>query len=137
MEMPSQFIKTPVVFVANDQLDDPYVYRQAFGIANPRAVLFFFMHGPELIDALRGEVYPTPSLLIMDWNMETHEGYTTLALLAQTQAWQTIPVVILSAPDHPVDEGRCEQYGYELVLPKQTDFNALVQQLNGLLLALL
>ena len=34
----------PVVFNADGQIEDFYVYRQAFGEACPTAVLYFFMH---------------------------------------------------------------------------------------------
>ncbi|MBC3787498.1 response regulator [Spirosoma utsteinense] len=137
METARQLIRTPIIFIANDQLDDPYIYRQAFGKANPRAVLYFFLNRADLIDALQGEVYPRPSLLLMDWHMVAREGYAALAALGRNPAWQTIPVVILSAPDRPVDEDQCRQTGYELVLPRQTGFDSLVGQLNGLMLALL
>lgn len=126
-----------VVFIASDQVDDHYLYRQAFGNVSPTCVLYFFMHKAELIHALQGEVYPKPSLLIMDWNMVNCDGYGTLVMLAQTPAWQTIPVVILDATDRPVNEARCQEIGYDLVLPKETGYDKVVQQLSGLLPALL
>lgn len=127
----------PIVFIASDQVDDHYVYRQAFGTASPTAVLYFFMHKAELVHALQGEVYPKPSLLIMDWNMVDCDGYATLVVLAQTPAWQTIPVIILEATDRPVDEARCQEIGYDLVLPKEKGYDRLVEQLSGLLKALI
>ena len=127
----------PVIFIASDQVDDQYLYRQAFGEVSPTAVLYFFIHKNELVHALQGEVYPKPSLLIMDWNMVYCDGYETLAVLAQTPAWKIIPVVILAATDRLVDEARCQGIGYELVLPKETRYDKVVQQLNGLLQALL
>ncbi len=126
-----------VVFIASDQVDDHYLYRQAFGEVSPTAVLYFFMHGTELVHALQGEVYPKPSLLLMDWNMVNCDGYETLVVLAKSPAWQTIPVVILTTADRPVDEARCQEAGYELVLPKETRYDRVVKQLNGLLQALL
>ncbi|MDB5243330.1 MAG: response regulator receiver protein [Spirosoma sp.] len=126
-----------VVFIASDHVDDQYLYRQAFGEVGPTCVLYFFMHKAELIHALQGEVYPEPSLLLMDWNMDNCDGYALLILLAQAPAWQTIPVVILDTPDRPVNEARCQEIGYDLVLPKETGYDKVVQQLSGLLHALL
>ncbi len=131
-----RFTAETVVFIADDQPEDYYVYRQAFGEACPTAVLYFFMHKADLLDALRGPVYPRPALLIMDWNMAGRKGYAALAVLARTPAWQTIPVVIMTARDCPVDEVKCQQLGYELVLPKETRYENLVEQLAGLMQAL-
>jgi CheY-like chemotaxis protein len=126
----------PVIFIADDQVEDYYLYRQAFSEACPTAVLYFFMHKGELLEALRGDIYPNPSLLIMDWHMALRKGYAALSVLAVTPAWQTIPVVIMETGDRPVDEAKCQQMGYELVLPKETRYEKLVEQLTGLMQAL-
>ena len=131
-----QLTSIPVVFIACDQPDDQYQYRQAFGEACSTAVLYFFGHKGELLAALRQQVYPRPSLLIMDWNMTLHEGYAALASLRQTPAWHTIPVVIMTTADRPVDDVKCQQIGYELVIPKEIQYEKLVVQLGGLLQAL-
>jgi CheY-like chemotaxis protein len=136
MKTRNELIGIPVVYIANDQPDDQYLYRQVFSEACPMAVLYFFMHKGELLEALRSEVYPRPSLLIMDWNMPLRNGYAALSVLAQTSAWQTIPVVIMATKNQPVDEARCQQIGYELVLPKETQYEKLVNQLAGLMQAL-
>lgn len=72
----------------------------------------------------------------MDWHMALRKGYAALNVLAQTPAWQTIPVVIMSTKQRPVDEAKCQQLGYELVLPKETQYDKLVKQLSGLMHAL-
>lgn len=127
----------PIIFMAVDQSEDQYRYRQAFGGVDPQAILYFFMHPAELIAALRSYGYPRPSLLIMDWNMARLGAYDLLATLARTTAWQTIPVVIMSRADRPADEDRCQQIGYGLVLPGETQPDKLVAQLTRLLSALL
>ncbi|QJW89500.1 response regulator [Spirosoma taeanense] len=135
METPKRYVGTPVVFIADDQPDDQYLYRQAFSEACPTAVLYFFVDKAELLAALRGDVYPRPSLLIMDWNMISCKGYAALAELAQTPDWRTISVAILASSDRPVDEDRCQQFGCELILPKETQHEKLVGQLAGLIQA--
>ncbi|CAN5263166.1 hypothetical protein BH09BAC4_BH09BAC4_50580 [soil metagenome] len=126
----------PVVFIADDQPDDQYLYRQAFGEACSSAVLYFFGHKSELLKALEHQVYPRPSLLIMDWDMTLRQGYAVLTSLSQTPAWQTIPVVIMTTPDRPVDDGKCQQIGYDLVIAKEIPYEKRVAQLAGLLQAL-
>ena len=137
METRKRYSTTPVIYIASDQGDDQYLYRQAFGKANPIAILYFFADKKDLISALQGEVYPKPSLLLMDWNMVTCEGYETLDVLAKNPVWQTIPVIILAGAQKPVDEARCQAMGYELVLPKEARYDRLVDQLRGLMLAFL
>ena len=137
MKTQPQAANSPVIFIADDdQLDDQYLYRQAFGEACPTAVLYFFTHKAQLLDALRGDVYPAPSLLIMDWHMALRKGYAALTVLAQAPAWQAIPVVIMATKHKPVDEAKCQQLGYDLVLPKETQYDKLVRQLAGLMHAL-
>ncbi len=137
MKATDQVVETPIIFIAVDQADDHYRFRQAFGEAEPGAVLYFFMQSSELIGALRGTVYPRPSLLIMDWDMDRSGGYDTLLVMAQIPAWQTIPVVVMTASGKPVDEVRCRHIGYGLVIPAETEHEKLVRQLTGLLYALL
>ena len=137
MEPANRVVEPQVIFLAVDESDDHYRYRQAFGEADPSAVLYFFINSAELISALRGYVYPKPALLLMDCDMDSFKGYDTLSALARTTAWQTIPVVIMSTLNHPVDEARCQQIGYGLVLSGETGHDKLVAQLTGLMAALL
>ena len=132
-----RFISEQVIFIADDQPEDYYLYRQAFSEACPTAVLYFFMHKAELLSALHSDIYPKPALLLMDWNMALRKGYMLLAKLAQTPAWQAIPVVIMAGPDRPVDEAKCQQIGYEIVLPREVRYEKLVEQLAGLMHALI
>ncbi|MCK8495175.1 response regulator [Spirosoma sp. RP8] len=128
-------VEALVIFIANDRPDDQYLYRQAFGQACPSAVLYFFTHKAELLEALSSQVYPVPSLLIMDWDMDRYQGYTTLALVAATPICYTIPVIILAKPDQPIDEDSCEKLGYEIVITKEIMYSRLVGQLQGLVRA--
>ncbi|ARK13388.1 response regulator [Fibrivirga algicola] len=137
MNHATQTVDSPTIFIAVDQLSDHHRYRQAFTEAEPTATLYFFMHSTELIAALRSYVYPKPSLLIMDWDMDAHKGYNTLATLAQTTVWQTIPVVIMSKPGRPVDVATCRQIGYGLVLPTERQATKLADKLSGIMYALL
>ncbi|WP_375446823.1 response regulator [uncultured Fibrella sp.] len=137
MDAAKRTVDAPVIFIIVDQPDAHYRYRQAFSEAAPTAVLYFFAHGSELITALRGYVYPRPSLLLIDGPMDGLNGYETLATLARTAAWQTIPVVIMTRQNQQIDEARCQQIGYGLVLPGETQPSRLAAQLTGLIHALL
>jgi CheY-like chemotaxis protein len=124
-----------VIFIATDSDEEFYQYRQAFMEACPSAVLYFFTRKGELLDALKSDVYPNPVLLIMAWNMALRKGYVALSVLAQTPAWQTLPVVIMTDPRKPVDEARCIELGYEIVLPKEQHYATFIKQLKGLVRA--
>ncbi|GAB3792306.1 hypothetical protein GCM10028819_02270 [Spirosoma humi] len=93
MKTQSQRVNCPIISIADD---DQYLYRQAFGEACLTAVIYFFTQKSQLLDALHGDVYPDPSLLIMDWPMALRKGYAALTVLAHTPAWQAIPVVIIT-----------------------------------------
>lgn len=137
MDAAKRTVDAPVIFITVDQSEAHYRYRQAFSEADPTAILYFFSHGSELITALRGYVYPRPSILLIDGPMDSLNGYETLEVLARTTAWQTIPVVIMTRKNQPVDEARCQQIGYGLVLPGETQPGSLAAQLTGLMHALL
>ncbi|MGV3560594.1 response regulator [Larkinella arboricola] len=127
----------PVVFLATDQENDYYLYRQALYEACPMAVLYFFGRKDELVQGLQNTVFPLPSLLILDWKMADRQGYALLNQLRQTPAWQAIPVVIMDSDPPSVDLQKCREAGYEIVLPPEKTYENLVERLRGLAHALI
>ncbi|MCX6219119.1 response regulator [Spirosoma sp.] len=124
-----------VIFIATDSDDEFYFYRQAFADVCPVAILYFFTRKGDLLDALKQDIYPKPVLIVMDWNMAARKGYVVLSWLAQSPVWQTIPVVIMTDAHKPVDEVKCAELGYELVLPKEPSYAKQLKQLRGLVQA--
>ncbi|SOD89944.1 response regulator [Spirosoma fluviale] len=124
-----------VIFIVTDSDDEFYFYRQAFAEVCPVAILYFFTRKGDLLDALKAGIYPKPVLILMDWNMAARKGYVALSWLAQSPVWQTVPVVIMTSALKPVDEAKCTQLDYELVLPKETTYAKQLQQLRGLVRA--
>ncbi|MFD1140647.1 response regulator [Larkinella insperata] len=127
----------PVIFLATDQESDHFLYRQALYEACPTAVLYFFGRKGEMLQALRGSVFPLPSLLILDWKMAERNGYPLLNRLNQTPAWQHIPVVIIDSDPPSVDQQKCKEAGYEMVLPAEKVYENVVERLRGLAHALI
>lgn len=133
--MPTYPEQELVIFVATDDEDEFYFYRQAFAEVCPLAILYFFTRKAELLNALKGKVYPKPVLILMDWNMASRKGYVALAWLAQSPVWQTVPVVIMTDELRSIDEAKCARLGYELVLPREKTYAKQLRQLRGLVQA--
>ncbi|WP_128543369.1 response regulator [Larkinella soli] len=125
-----------VIYVASDEPNDSFTYRQAFQEAWPTAVLYFFAEKGELLPALEGPVYPDPSLILLDWDMAARKGYQLLQILSRSPAWQHIPVIIIDREKPSVDEKQCLEAGYGLVLPAEKHFDKLVERLRGIVKAL-
>ena len=78
---------------------------------------------------------PPPALALVDVMLPYVDGFSVVAAMREDPRWKEVPVVMLSARQHPDDLARARQLGVREYLQKP--FNArkllaLVQELLGL-----
>jgi len=98
------------ILVCEDTPDDCEIFSDSLKrgrIANP---VFFVENGEEALAYLRGEgdfseraKHPLPGLIFMDINMPKLNGLEVLAAIRESEALQTIPVVMLTVSDSDED----------------------------------
>jgi len=121
-----------VVLVAEDDLDDVFLLRRAFGKAQLKADLHFVNDGQEAIDYLAGKgpfndrvSHPWPSLVIIDLLLPRLSGFEVLAWLSKRQDL-SLPVVVLSGTAAPTDFQRAYGLGADYCVSKPVEFGELV-----------
>jgi CheY-like chemotaxis protein len=72
-------------------------------------------------------LYPRPSLIVLDLNLPGTDGREVLAELKQDKHLKTIPVVIFTTSSNPKDVEGCYQYGVNGYLIKPMDTQRLRQ----------
>jgi CheY-like chemotaxis protein len=121
------------VLLVEDDLNDIFLVKRAFKMAQIPTPLQVVTDGQEAILYLRGdgkyatrETYPLPKLIVMDIRMPRKTGFEVLEWVkSSTQPLRRIPVVIVSSSDNPEDINRAYELGANAYMVKPVDFHAV------------
>ncbi len=121
------------VLLVEDDLNDIFLVKRAFKMAQIRNPLQVVTDGQEAINYLRGdgkyadrENYPLPKLVVMDIKMPRKSGFEVLEWIKNNGApLRRIPVVIVSSSDNPKDINRAYELGANAYMIKPVDFRAV------------
>jgi CheY-like chemotaxis protein len=127
------------VLAVEDEETDRYILRWAFKKADLPHQLVTLSHGGECLDYLSGappyenrEVFPLPSLLILDLKMPHVDGFEVLAWLADRPELGHLPAVVLSSSSDDSDVRRARQLGARDYFVKPLMMDDLVKILRDL-----
>jgi CheY-like chemotaxis protein len=118
------------VLLVEDDLNDIFLVKRAFKLAQIRDPLHVVTDGQEAINYLRGEgkyadrkAHPLPKLIVMDIKMPRKSGFEVLEWVKGNGVpIRRIPVVIVSASDYPADINRAYELGVNAYMIKPMDF---------------
>jgi len=118
------------VLLVEDDLNDIFLVKRAFKIAQPQNVLQVVTDGQEAIHYLKGEgkytdrlAYPLPKLIVMDIKMPRRTGFEVLEWVKSNgPPLRRIPIVIVSSSDNPTDINRAYELGANAYMVKPVDF---------------
>lgn len=121
------------VLLVEDDLNDIFLVKRAFKMAQIRNPLQVVTDGQEAIHYLRGEgkyadraTYPLPKLIVMDIKMPRRSGFEVLeAVKGDGKPLRRIPIVIVSSSDNPADINRAYELGANAYMVKPVDFRAV------------
>ena len=120
------------VLLVEDDLNDIFLVKRAFKMAQIRNPLQVVTDGQEAINYLRGsgkysdrEHYPLPKLVVMDIKMPRKSGFEVLEWIKSDSILRRIPVVIVSSSDNPADINRAYELGANAYMVKPVDFRAV------------
>ncbi|HEX8562679.1 MAG TPA: response regulator [Flavobacterium sp.] len=90
--------ETPVIFYADDDQDDIFVFTEA--AEDIDAHVEVFLMGESMLDAMYNPP-PQPTIVFVDLNMPEKSGYELIREIKSSPFFKDIPVVVLStANDH-------------------------------------
>jgi CheY-like chemotaxis protein len=118
------------VLLVEDDLNDIFLVKRAFKMAQIQNPLQVVTDGEEAIHYLQGEgryadreAYPLPRLIVMDIKMPGRTGFEVLEWAKQDRLLRRIPIIIVSASDNPADINRSYDSGANAYMVKPVDFH--------------
>ncbi|MBD0276650.1 MAG: response regulator [Flavisolibacter sp.] len=101
-----------IVVYADDDTDDQAFVREAFSRYTNNVELMLFRDGREVLSYLHdiGNNDPAPCLVILDINMPGINGKEVLVRLRQMEKFHSVPVVLFSTSNQPLDKQFAARY---------------------------
>ncbi|MGV3559864.1 response regulator [Larkinella arboricola] len=134
MEQPLQMKASyyECVFLVDDDEDDQFLLQQVFQQYSPDCKIRLLSNGVELLDALE-TTRSLPALVMLDLNMPYMSGFEALEAIRKDTRYNSLPIVILTTSDQPVDQQRAIQLGANDFITKPTllaDYSQVVLKLR-------
>jgi CheY-like chemotaxis protein len=124
-------METPqfTVLLVEDDLNDIFLVKRAFKMAQVRNPLQIVTDGLEAMSYLKGgdkfadrQVYPLPKLIVMDIKMPRKTGFEVLEWAKRDPLLRRIPIVIVSSSESPADINRAYELGANAYMVKPVDY---------------
>jgi CheY-like chemotaxis protein len=126
-------VKPNVIVMAEDDVDDQLLVKEALSEAQWDADLRFVENGEELLDYLfhrgkynGGSASPRPGLILLDLNMPRKDGRSVLKEIKNNEDLRRIPVVVLTTSKADTDIESIYQLGANSFISKPVQFEGLV-----------
>ena len=117
------------IIIADDDLDDQYIIKDAIEKLNVNHEFTSVYNGLELIHLLKGTGKTgekiLPDLIIMDLNMPLLDGMGALSQIKSSEELQHIPVYILSTSRFDYDKQKAIELGADNFYSKPFKFEEL------------
>jgi CheY-like chemotaxis protein len=128
-----------MVYLVDDDFDDLEIVQQAIFEHSYKGPVLTLENGKVLIDQLSdGNIGQRPQVIVLDLNMPLLDGFETLSRIRKHPAFQSTPVIILTASSRKEDEKRSYELGCNYFLTKparMSEYNILTdlikKYLNG------
>lgn len=128
----------PVVLVVDDDADDAFFLRKAFGVVAPSVRVEGVTDGEQAVAYLegRGEFadrarYPLPRHVLLDLKLPLRSGIEVLAWLRGLPALQSLPVTVLTGSELPGDMEQTRRLGISGYIAKPVSFPEFVDAVRG------
>lgn len=131
-------LKTPpppfVILMADDDLEDQFLVKEAFEEVYLRNPLEFVNDGVELLEYLRREGKysslkgaPLPGLVLLDLNMPRMDGREALQEIKRDEALQKIPIIVLTTSKADEDIIKSYNLGANSYIVKPVTLDSLMK----------
>ena len=114
------------IWLVDDDIDDQYLFKKAFGETTPSLNICILDDGDELLSKLQ-TACTLPQVIVMDLNMSRVTGLEALQQVRQSPRFSQLPVIILSSSSNPSDRQSSIRYGANEYVIKPGDYKHLLQ----------
>ncbi|MBJ2174351.1 response regulator [Aureibaculum sp. A20] len=126
-------IKNLIVFLAEDDEDDRWLFEQALENIKIKTELSMFKNGKELMDFLKKPDSIQPHIVFLDLNMPIKNGMECLKEMKQHDNLKSIPVAIYSTSSSEKDIENTFVNGANIYINKPNKFSALKKVIEKVL----
>lgn len=119
-------MELPSIWLVDDDIDDQYLFKKAFGETTPSLTICILDDGDELLTKLQ-TASTLPQVIVMDLNMSRVTGLEALVQVRQAPRLQHLPVIILSSSSNPADQQSSIKLGADEYITKPGDYKRLLQ----------
>ena len=107
-----------LILYADDDIDDRTWFNDACKAASQSWQIHFVETGHQVMEYLKEEQKPQPSLIMLDLNMPGMDGRQTLKQLKEDHQLKHIPVVMVTTSINRIDKEVCRKLGASLLVAK-------------------
>jgi two-component system response regulator len=124
------------ILIAEDDLEDQMLIREAFDANGPQADLVMVRDGEELLDYLNARGHyanvSQPDLILLDLNMPRMDGREALAEIKRQSHLRHVPVVIFTTSSAPEDVALSYDLGGSSYICKPASYEGLLRVIGDL-----
>jgi CheY-like chemotaxis protein len=118
------------LFLAEDDVDDSYLFGEALRELNHKANLYVAENGEDFMHMLLSA--PTnPDIIFLDLNMPIKNGFECMEEIKSSESLRNIPVVVLSTSGSPDSVQSAHDMGAHMYIQKPTDFSDLKKAIKS------
>jgi DNA-binding response OmpR family regulator len=128
-----------IILQVEDDPNDVMLVDMAFRQANPSRSIKVVSDGEQAVSYLNGDGsyadrtrYPVPSLVLLDMKLPRKSGLEVLAWIRSQSALKSIPVVVLTSSDQPLDISNAYDRGANSYLVKPANLEVLVEMAKAI-----
>jgi CheY-like chemotaxis protein len=116
------------ILLAEDNPADVYLLREALASAAPDSIdLMVVSDGEEALDFVAGrgrfDGKQAVDLVVLDLNLPKNDGAEVLRTLRGSARFSSVPVVILTSSDSPLDKANAQRLGASCYITKPSDLD--------------
>ncbi len=124
--------KTPLFFLADDDLDDQMLFREALNEINSAIQCIIAKNGEEALCLLKQHPSPLPDYIFLDLNMPRMSGMRCLAELKKIEELRPVPIIMYSTSSQEEYIAESMKLGASHFFVKPSNFNGLLHYLQQL-----
>lgn len=122
--------RKPVFFVADDDIDDLFLFEEALKAADPAVKIITANDGKTALEILNSKSEVLPDIIFLDINMPMVNGWECLEAIKENIRLDQIPVIIYSTSNNPRDINKAYEKGAFCFCTKPDQFRILVNLLK-------
>lgn len=123
--------KPRVIWFADDDPDDVYLFETILKEVNPSALFTAFSYGEDLLKGL--STLPAPDLLFLDINMPCMNGQECLKKIRNQPAFKRLPIVVFTSSPRQGDVAYTYALGAHLFVHKPSNYTEIIKILEQVL----